>query len=157
MNVLIRNAGCIALLTLAGVLIGRANDWPQFRGQGGQGVSSQTELPVKWSAHENIAWKTALPGFGASSPVTVGQNIFLTCYSGYGFDKKAPGEKRNLRLHVVCLDFDGKIKWDKSIPARQPPRIDNQTDYVSFTALHGYASGTPVSDGKAIFAFFGET
>lgn len=132
-------------------------DWPQFRGAGGRGASSETGLPLKWSEAENIAWKTALPGFGASSPIVVGQSIFLTCYSGYGFDKTAPGEKRNLRLHVVCLDLGGKVKWDKSIPARQPPRIDHQTDYAGFMAKHGYASATPVSDGKAVFAFFGET
>jgi outer membrane protein assembly factor BamB len=152
----------IALLASACLLLCaphrlRPADWSQFRGPAGRGTSTETGLPVKWSADQNIAWKTALPGFGASSPITVGRNIFLTCYSGYGLDKQAPGQKRDLRLHVVCLDLDGKIKWDKSIPARQPPRIDNQTDYVSFTALHGYASGTPVSDGKAVFAFFGES
>jgi outer membrane protein assembly factor BamB len=61
-------------------------------------------------------------------------------------------------LHVVCLDRQrGGIKWDKSIAARQPPRVDNATDYVGFTARHGYASSTPVSDGNTIYAFFGDT
>jgi outer membrane protein assembly factor BamB len=136
----------------------RAEDWPQFRGPGGQGVSRQTALPAKWSAQENIIWKTPLPGYGASSPITVGTSIFLTCYSGYGQGKENRDEKRNLRHHVICLDRNGgKIRWDKSISTRKTPRIDNATDYVGFTARHGYASGTPVSDGKAVFAFFGDT
>jgi outer membrane protein assembly factor BamB len=149
-------AASACLLSIAHGLV--AADWRQFRGEGGRGTSAETGLPVKWSAEENIVWKTALPGFGASSPITVGKNIFLTCYSGYGQGKQALGEKRDLRLHVLCLDRDrGALKWNKSIPARQPQRIDNQTDYVSFMARHGYSSSTPVSDGQTVYAFFGDT
>jgi outer membrane protein assembly factor BamB len=148
---------CLALSAFI-LLQSQAADWLQFRGAGGQGVSRETGLPVKWSANESIIWKTPVPGFGASSPITVGKQIFVTCYSGYGLNKESPGEKRSLRLHVICFDRDGgKIRWDKSIPARQPPRIDNQTDYVGFTAKHGYASSTPLSDGRMVFAFFAET
>jgi outer membrane protein assembly factor BamB len=140
------------------VLRAPAEDWPNFRGPGSQGVSRQTGLPTKWTGDQNIVWKTPLPGFGASSPITIGKNIFLTCYTGYGQGKENRGEKPNLRHHVVCIDADGgKMRWDKSIPARQRSQVDHQTDYVSFTARHGYASGTPVSDGKSVFAFFGET
>ena len=38
------------------------DDWPQFRGPGGQGIAKAEDLPVTWSVPENIAWKTALPG-----------------------------------------------------------------------------------------------
>ena len=48
-------------------------------------------LPVSWSA-ENVAWKTELPGPGALSPVTYGDRIYLTCYSGYGVDRESPGD-----------------------------------------------------------------
>ena len=153
-----RIVSCVFCVLFTVALWAREPDWPQFRGAGGQATSSQTGLPSKWSHEQNIRWKTPLPGPGASSPISVGGRIFLTCYSGYGLSKDAPGQKRDLRLHVLCLDRDGgRVVWNKSIPARQPPRIDNQTDYTGFTALHGYASATPVSDGKAVFACFGET
>ncbi len=71
---------------------GQAADWPQFRGPGGQGTSAQMGLPLEWSAQKNIVWKTKLPGAGASSPVTTGGRVFVTCYSGYGLDSKEPGK-----------------------------------------------------------------
>jgi len=135
-----------------------AADWPQFRGPDGRATSAQSGLPLTWSAGQNIIWKTPMPGFGASSPIVVGNQIFITCYSGYGLGEEVKEQKRNLRFHLVCVNSaDGVIKWDKSIPARQPARIDNATDYVGFTAKHGYASSTPVSDGRIIFTFFADT
>lgn len=59
------------------------DDWPRFRGPSGMGVSNATGLPVEWDANNNVAWKTPLPGSGASSPITFGDHIYLTCYSGY--------------------------------------------------------------------------
>src|SRR6185369_13131412 len=61
----------------------RSMDWPQFRGPTGMGTSGETGLPVTWSATENIAWKTDLPGAGTSCPILVGDRIFVACYSGY--------------------------------------------------------------------------
>lgn len=148
----------ILMTSLCGVLALDAADWPQFRGPEGRASSPQAGLPLNWSASQNIIWKTPMPGFGASSPITAGDRIFVTCYSGYGLGKEVKEEKRNLRFHLVCVNSaNGVIQWDKTIPARQPPRIDNQTDYVGFTAKHGYASSTPVSDGRMIFAFFADT
>ncbi len=57
-------------------------DWPQFRGPQGMGVSRETRVPVRWSTDENIAWKAELPGGGGSSPILVGDRVFLTAYSG---------------------------------------------------------------------------
>ncbi len=56
----------------------QAADWPQFRGPGGAGLSDQSQLPTEWSAEKNVVWKTALPGFGWSSPVIWGDKVFLT-------------------------------------------------------------------------------
>jgi outer membrane protein assembly factor BamB len=148
---------CVAVIACVGLQM-QAVDWPQFRGPGGKGVSQQRGLPATWSAEQNIVWKTPMPGFGASSPITVGKNIFVTAYSGYGQGSEVPSDKPKLRHHVVCLDVDsGKVKWDRSIPAKQPPQTINQTDYVTWTAKHGYASSSAVSDGASVFAFFGET
>ena len=62
-------------------LEGRATvaDWPQFRGPGGDGVGeAAADPPLEWSEMKNIAWKTAVPGRGRSSPVIVGNRIFVT-------------------------------------------------------------------------------
>ncbi len=128
-------------------------DWPQFRGAGGRGQSGETGLPAQWDARSNIAWKTDLPGPGASSPVTFGEKIFLTCYSGYGIDEGSPGEASQLKRHVLCLDpQDGKVLWNAVQPSTQ-----EEGAYQGFTALHGYASSTPAVDAEAIYVFFGAT
>jgi outer membrane protein assembly factor BamB len=130
-----------------------AADWLQFRGPGGLGVAPDQGLPATWSATENIVWKTDLPGPGGSSPIVVGSKIFLTCYSGYGI----PGEKASamdaLKRHLVCLDrASGKVLWTSDVASELP-----ETPYQGYQALHGYSSGTPVSDGQNIYVFFGKT
>jgi len=83
----------------------------------------------------------------------VAGRIFLTCYSGYGLDPESPGDQGQLRLHLICADrATGKIRWDKTIMPKLP-----EQKYGRYMKLHGYASSTPVSDGKAVFAFFGHT
>lgn len=130
-----------------------AADWPQFRGPGGRGQSDQTGLPTQWDAASNIAWKTELPGPGASSPVTFGDKIFLTCYSGYGVGEGDVGEISQLKRHLLCLSRqDGKVLWNVVQPSTQA-----EGAYRGFTALHGYASSTPAVDADAIYVFFGAT
>jgi outer membrane protein assembly factor BamB len=57
---------------------GAGENWPQWRGPGGQGVSTEQQLPTEWGPDKNIAWKTLLPGSGHSSPIVWGDRIFLT-------------------------------------------------------------------------------
>lgn len=126
-----------------------AADWTQFRGPGGQGVSSETGLPTTWSDSENVAWKTRLPGFGASSPIALGDRLFVTCHSGYGTDEDSQ-QLENLTLHVVCVDRgEGKILWEQKIPAKQPEEAKVRD--------HGYAAPTPATDGEHLYVFFGKT
>ncbi len=138
----------LVLLVLAAAPV--AADWPQFRGPGGLGVAAGKNFPVAWSDTENLAWKTALPGPGGSSPIVVGDKIFITCYSGYGLERNDPGDLKNLKRHLICLDPKGQILWKRDI-------VTDAKDYAftSFQALHGYASSTPASDGKNIYCFFG--
>jgi outer membrane protein assembly factor BamB len=143
------------LLTLGLVAIGAslalAADWPQFRGPGGQGVSAEKGLPTTWSGSDNIVWKTDLPGAGTSSPIFVGNKIFLTCYSGYNEPGQRGGDQENLKREFVCLDRQsGKLLWAKEVPSKLPEQDRIRDD-------HGYASNTPVSDGKNVFAFFGKS
>lgn len=70
----IRSAGNLVLgfLMLNSGLGIQAADWPAWRGPKGTGISDETEAPLKWSASENIAWRTEIPGRGRSSPIVSG-------------------------------------------------------------------------------------
>jgi outer membrane protein assembly factor BamB len=128
-------------------------DWTRFRGRDAAGISLDQDLPVTWSQDENLVWKTELPGFGASSPITLGDRIFLTSYSGYGLDPDKPGDQADLRISIVCLDRrTGERIWTAEID----PRTPEQT-YEGFIRLHGYASGTPTTDGERVYAFLGRS
>ncbi len=143
----------LAVALLAVVLFSGA-DWTGFRGPHGTGVTDATGLPTTWNAEENIVWKTPLPGFGSSSPITLGDRVFLTCYSGYGFDAEEPGDQDTLMFHVLCIDrATGKILWDR----RARPRLPETSYDGGRIALHGYASATPVTDGEAVYVFFGKS
>ena len=148
--------GMVLLLSaglFGGALVATADDWPGFRGPDGFGTSTARHLPLTWSSESNLAWKTELPGPGTSSPIVVGKKVFLTCYSGYAEDRKKPGDIKNLKRHLVCLDRDGgKILWKRDFQALQPEHRCGQ-----FLDLHGYASSTPVSDGKHVYSFFGKS
>ena len=113
-------AGC----TLALALSAGAADWPRFRGADGMGTSPAKGLPTTWGPQKNIAWKAALPGPGASSPILVGERIFLTCYSGYAVPGQPRGEMAQLKRHVVCLRRDnGKIVWTRDVPPVLPDSL----------------------------------
>lgn len=127
-----------------------ATDWPQFRGPGGQGIAAGEGLPTTWSDTENLEWKAALPGAGASSPIVLGDKVYVTCYSGYGLDKKSPGVMQDLALHLICVEAsDGKVVWDSKVAPKLPekPKIRD----------HGYSGPTPATDGKGIYVFFGKS
>jgi len=114
---------------LVSAICGTAADWPQFRGPGGSGVSADTGLPATWSAAANIAWKSPLPGPGTSSPIVVGNRIFLTCYTGYPVDRNAsdPGGIKNLKRRLACLtdpaaSCSGRKKSPPSNPRQRTKR-----------------------------------
>ena len=123
-------------------------DWPNFRGPSGMGASA-SELPVEWSETENIAWKTPLPGAGASSPIVLGDHIYLTSFTGYLVPGEDRGSLDQLTRHLICLNREGKILWDTPVKAKLPEE-DQIRD-------HGYAANTPAADADRIYAFFGKT
>ena len=142
---------CFAVLLTALVVstVLTAAEWPQFRGPGGLGTTDEKNLPVTWSDTENVAWKTELPGFGASSPIALGDRLYVTCYSGFGVEPEKSGKMEDLRLHVVCLSKEGKIVWDEQLQPKLP-----ETEKVRD---HGYAAATPATDGKHLYVFFGKS
>ena len=138
---------CLASFTLFA-----SADWLQFRGPGGLGIAADKDTPVAWSNETGIAWKYAMPGAGGSCPIVVGDKVLVTCYSGYGVDKNEPGDQKNLSRHLLCLERKtGKLLWRADFPAPLP-----DTNYGGFQAYHGYASNTPVSDGKLVWLFLGK-
>ena len=54
-----------------------AENWPQFRGPAGLGISQEQDLPITWSETENVVWKTAMPGYGSSSPIALDGKCYL--------------------------------------------------------------------------------
>ena len=130
-------------------------DWTRFRGPNGSGIDADGQsTPVRWGPSANVKWKTELPGAGVSCPIVVGDLVYVTCYSGYGLDRANPGDQKNLKRHLVCMDRrTGKQIWSKSVDAVLP---EDAYEGVGVTA-HGYASSTPVSDGENVYVFFGKT
>ncbi len=142
---------CAGTLLLAAVLISLSSslpaaDWPCFRGPRGAGISSDAEIPTEWS-DDNLKWKLKMPGKGFSSPIVVGDYVFVTCYSD------ADGDLTNLKRHLLCVHrHDGEVVWEKVVPSVAP-----EVRGPSFGVSHGYASHTPVSDGEHVFVLFGNT
>ena len=131
------------------------SDWMRFRGPNGTGISSEDKMtPVNWSPDRNLKWKAALPGPGSSSPIVVGDKVFVTCWSGYGVDRGGdPGDQADLRRHLMCFDRNtGNKLWSEEVEPVLP-----EDRYGGNFAEHGYASHTPVSDGERVFTFLGKT
>ncbi len=128
-------------------------DWTQFRGPETSGVSADKNLPVTWSETENLKWKLELPGAGSSSPIVLGERVFVTCYSGYGVGEVSNGEIESLERHLVCVNRqDGKVLWSKVVASET-----REDQYEGYLKEHGYASGTPVTDGERVYVFYGKS
>src|SRR5262245_50554735 len=105
-------------------------DWPQFRGPGALGRGQTAEAPLHWSDTSNIVWKAALPGPGTSSPIVVGNRIFLTCFTGFATSSRERGEMTALKRHLLCLNLTyGKIVWDSAVPSEQPEQERIREDH----------------------------
>lgn len=140
--------------------------WPQWRGPGGLGVSSDTNAPLQWSPERNLAWKTEIPGRGHSSPVVAGNRVFLTT-SIRG--AHVPGRKAPVHLgydlkpgyvHPDSVDVDYRHTLKViAIDARTGAIAWERTAYdgVMFDDRHRkntFASSTIATDGKLLYAFF---
>ena len=144
LNVILTGLIVSTLLTTAS-----AQDWPQFRGTDSLGIGHASHLPATWSDTENLAWKTALPGAGSSSPIALNGKLYLTCYSGYGIEG-AKGTMDALRLHLVCVDVKtGNMLWNRPIKPVLPESKSVRD--------HGYTAQTPATDGKHLYVFLGKT
>ena len=124
----------IALLLIASAA--PAADWPQFKGPAGSGVSSEKDLPVKFTDKEGLRWKVPLPARGVSSPIVMGNKVFVTCSGG----------TRDDRLHLLAFDSaTGKKLWQRSI---------NATGSTTAHPKTCKAAPTPVADEIGVYALF---
>ena len=146
----------LLLLTMIAVAMAtglHASDWSQFRGVGGTAASPEAKIPLHWGDGQNVKWATVLPGPGASSPIVLGDSLFVTCYSGYGVPDADGGEIGSLERHLLKIDRKtGAILWKKTVPAEV-----KEDEYKGFIAEHGYATNTPVCDSERVYCFFGKT
>lgn len=114
------------------------SSWPQFRGLRGDGTAPGQHPPTRWSATENVMWKTAIHDRGWSSPVIDRGEIWLTTAA-------VDGKK----MYVVCVDLQsGQIKLDKLL-------FENETVQKDYHETNSYASPTPVLDDRFVYVHFG--
>ena len=131
-----RLAGLCTTAVLLALPAARADNWPAWRGPTGQGQCAEKNLPVKWSATQNVKWKVPLPDAGNSTPVVWGDKVFLT-------QATDGGKKRSL----WCLSrADGSKLWEKTIEYHhKEPKHDTNT----------YCAASPVTDGERVVVSYG--
>ncbi len=150
-----RNLLLIVVLAIQSNLL--LADWPQWRGPTGQGVATDARIPAEWNESQNIAWRTEVPGRGWSSPVIVGNQVWVTtAHETEASEEEAAARlKENtgsqpltvlskVRIDAVCIDKQsGKI-------LHQIPALHKSEPQWSH-ATNSYASPTPVIDGGRLY------
>ncbi len=123
----------IMLLLVSNVLW--AENWPKFRGPNGDGTSNETNLPIKWDATTNMIWKTEIPGSGYASPI-VWENKLFTVTALQETQEKL----------LLCYDVKtGNLLWQVTV--LKTPFEQKHND-------NSFASGTPATDGSAVYVSF---
>lgn len=111
-----------------------AADWPCFHGVDGLGISQEVGLPTHWGREDHVRWQVDLPGKGASSPVVVGNRVYLTA------------QTEDTGMHVMAFDrATGALVWDKEVSKGK----------VKAHNLHNMATPTAVADAQHIWVRFG--
>ncbi len=132
----------LLLLTTLVLLGGRAasaQDWPEFRGPGGQGHSAERDLPLEWDETRNVAWKTPLPGLGWSSPVVSGGRVWITTAI----------EQRGVSLRLMAFDIaTGREALNVEVFHLTGARRE-------INPKNSWASPTPIVDGDRVYVHYG--
>jgi len=127
----------VVIVMLAGAPL-RADNWPAWRGPSGNGVSSETNLPLRWSPSDNVAWKLPMPAFSGSTPVIWGKRIFVNVAN----DLRS---RDAVTLHLWCVDRDsGALMWERPLGGgNHQERKQNMS------------SPSPVTDGARVWVMTG--
>jgi outer membrane protein assembly factor BamB len=168
----------IALVSMIGLAASSswAENWPQWRGPSLNGLSGEKNLPVRWSATQNIAWKLALPAFSGSTPIVWGDYIFLNVSDGrdlylWGIDRNkgvalwkkllGSGDRRMMKQNMSSPSpvTDGKNVWVMTgtgilkafdFGGKELWMRDIQREYGRFGLNWGYAS-SPLLHEDALY------
>ena len=167
MRAQIASAAALAVLSTGA---GRADDWPQWRGPHGTGVSTEERLPTRWSA-QDVAWKARLGGLGVSSPIVSGDRVFVTSQVGRGTLKEgshptlARGEdakaEKPLGAGAAEAGASGRVQFLVEAFHRKDGRrlwqhrLEVAGDLPPVHEKHNLASPSPVTDGRHVYAWFG--
>jgi len=120
-----------------------ADNWGHWRGENGNGVSSQATPPLEFGSTKNVKWKVALPGLGSGSPVVWQDRVFVTTAKPID-DKALPAHQ----FMVFCFDRQtGKELWSRVAIEATPHEPTHNTN--------GFASASPCTDGEHVYAHFG--
>jgi len=129
--------GCCLCVFLAAVTnaVARGDNWPQWRGASHNGICLETEVPVRFSKTENLAWRLPLPNRAGSTPIVWDDRIFLT----------SPAKDDDTLL-LICASTAGKVLWQKGIGKgnKNAREIEGNS-----------AAPSPSTDGKHVWAFVG--
>lgn len=140
MQSLRRMAGPLCLLAWfgsTGVL--RADNWPSWRGPHQNGVTTEADVPVRWSASHNIRWNVQLPGQGTSSPIVWKDQVIVTSTSG----------RTHTEQHVLCYRLSsGEPLWHRRLIGLETPL------FTQFPPQRGHAMPSPVTDGSTLVVLF---
>ncbi len=131
--------------------------WPAWRGPNRTGSAPAGNPPIEWSEEKNVRWKKAVPGLGLSSPIVWGDRLFLTTAVPTGErvenppapvrgDGVVPDEVLSYEVHALNRK-DGSTVWERSV-LTEAPHEGHHPDGA-------WASGSPVTDGEVLIAFFG--
>jgi outer membrane protein assembly factor BamB len=126
-----RSLGVLAVVLLSFVIV-NAENWPQWRGPALNGVSTEKNLPVKWTTEENVVWKVAMPGLSGSTPIVWRDRIFLNIADG-----------DNLALWAIDRS-KGEVLWKKPLGAGNVKM-----------RKHNMSSPSPVTDGRSVYVLTG--
>jgi outer membrane protein assembly factor BamB len=130
----------ITALVLSGrIATASAQDWPEFRGPGGQGHSLEHNLPLEWAETRNVAWKTPLPGLGWSSPVVSGGKVWITTAI----------EQRGVSLRLMAFDVvTGREALNVEVFHLTGARRE-------INPKNSWASPTPIVEGDRVYVHYG--
>ncbi|HKY45212.1 MAG TPA: PQQ-binding-like beta-propeller repeat protein [Pyrinomonadaceae bacterium] len=123
--------GVVGIVLLSFVIV-NAENWPQWRGPALNGVSTEKNLPVKWTTEENVVWKVAMPGLSGSTPIVWRDRIFLNIAEG-----------DNLAFWAVDRS-KGEVLWKKPLGAGNVKM-----------RKHNMSSPSPVTDGRSVYVITG--
>lgn len=136
-----RAAFLLAIILITSSVSADSN-WPRFLGPQGRGTSSSGKPPIEWDSTKNVKWKTPI-GSGSSSPIVWEDSVFVTSFDGSG---------ANVTRTLHCFDrANGTQRWKFQVA-----NSGREDGYRGFITEHGYASNTPVTDGKLVYVHFGK-